>query len=90
MVIEGGGFIGGATDEVTLVELVAEFVPDNGGNNVSIDTILVPEFVDGRVVRYVMNEDDDLGRLLDMRYQRGTVTGQVKPIAVVQKRRLRR
>jgi hypothetical protein len=78
--IEGGGFVGGATDQVTLLHLVGELAPAESDEPILIDTLLVPEFVSGRSVRYVMNEDDDLGEVLGLRGAGGRLTGQVSPI----------
>jgi hypothetical protein len=81
MEVQGGGFVGGALDQVTLLHLVGEYQPERGDTTpVPIDTVLVPEFVSGRAVRYVMNEDDDLGSILDLRGGTGSLTGTVTPI----------
>jgi hypothetical protein len=78
--VEGGGFVGGAPDQVTLLHMVGSYQPDGGGPALAIDTFLVPEFVAGRVVRYVLNEDDDLGQALDLRGGSGELSGTVTPI----------
>jgi hypothetical protein len=80
LVVEGAGFVGGAADQVTLLHLVGELTPDGSDEPVAIDTVLVPEFVSGRSVRYVMNEDDDLGALLPLRGEGGRLAGEVSPI----------
>ncbi|HEU5056598.1 MAG TPA: hypothetical protein VFU21_08725 [Kofleriaceae bacterium] len=80
VLVEGGGFVGGAPDQVTLLHLVGSYQPDGGGLATAIDTFLVPEFVAGRVVRYVLNEDDDLGQALDLRGGSGELSGTVTPI----------
>ena len=80
MEVQGGGFVGGAADQVTLLHMVGTYEPDSGTEPVAVDTVLVPEFVSGRSVRYVMNEDDDLGSVLDLRGGTGTLTGNVTPI----------
>ena len=77
--VEGGGFVGGAADQVTLLHLVGSYQPDGGGSPIAIDTTLVPEFVAGRVVRYVLNEDDDLGQAIDLRGGAGELSGTVTP-----------
>jgi hypothetical protein len=79
MDVEGGGFVGGTADQVTLLHLVGSYQSDDGGAAIAIDTTLVPEFVAGRVVRYVVNEDDDLGRALDLRTGSGQLTGTITP-----------
>lgn len=74
--IEGDGFVGAALDEVTLLHLAGDFlpaVPDAAPVPVSLD--LVPQFVDGEHVRYVLDEADALGRALDLRTVTGTFYG---------------
>ncbi len=78
--VEGGGFVGGAPDQVTLLHLVGSYQPDGGGAATAIDTFLVPEFVAGRVVRYVVNEDDDLGQAIDLRGGSGELGGTITPV----------
>ena len=82
--VAGGGFVGGADGQVTLLHVVGQFVSDGGDGGaadpVDIDTVLVPEFERGRAVRYVINEDDDLGRAINLRSGTGTLSGQVTPI----------
>ncbi len=77
--VEGGGFVGGDQGGVTLIELTGSFTPDGGGP-MDVSLTLVPEFVEGRLVRYVLNEDDSLGQSLDLRRITGTFTGQVVPV----------
>jgi hypothetical protein len=43
--------------------------------------VLIPEFVEGRLVRYVLNTDDELGMALDLYKDTGKFTGTVTPIA---------
>src|SRR5262249_2087394 len=45
-----------------------------------LDLELVPEFVSGPVVRYVLSETDPLGKLIDLRKQSGIIQGTVQPI----------
>jgi hypothetical protein len=78
--VEGGGFVGGAPDQVTLLHLVGTYQEERGGGLIDIDTFLVPEFVAGSTVRYVLNEDDDLGQALDLRGGSGQLSGTVTPI----------
>jgi hypothetical protein len=77
--VEGGGFVGGEQGGVTLIELTGTFTPDGGGP-MDVTLTLVPEFVEGRLVRYVLNEDDSLGQALDLRRVTGSFTGEVTPI----------
>ena len=41
---------------------------------------LIPEFVEGRLVRYVINTDDALGHALDLRKDTGHFSGTITPI----------
>lgn len=77
--VEGGGFVGGEQGGATLLELTGTFTPDGGGP-MDVSLTLVPEFVEGRLVRYVVNEDDSLGHALDLRRITGTFDGQVTPV----------
>jgi hypothetical protein len=77
--IEGGGFVGGSADQVTLLNLIGQYTRDGTDTPIDIDTILVPEFVSGSLVRYVLNEDDDLGQL-GLRESTGSFSGTVTPI----------
>lgn len=77
--IEGGGFVGGEQGGFTLIEMDGTFVPD-GGDGVPVSLTLVPEWVEGRLVRYVLNEDDALGTSIDLRRVTGTFTGSLTPV----------
>ncbi len=79
--ISGGGFVGEAADEVTLLHLVGNFTPDGGGTAAPVDLTLVPHFSAGTRLRYVLDEADALGRLIDLRRVSGRFVGQVTPIA---------
>lgn len=74
----GGGFLGDDAGS-TVLQLVGEYTPEGSTEAVPIDVVLVPEFVEGREVRYLVNEDDALGQLFDVRYASGTFTGEVRP-----------
>ena len=78
--IAGGGFVGGRGDQVTLLHLTGELLKADAPGPISIDTVLVPEFVSGTSVRYVMNEDDDLGQVLGLRAGSGHFDGVITPI----------
>jgi len=78
--VEGGGFVGGADDQVTLLHMVGQYMHEDAPGPVDIDTVLVPEFASGRSIRYVMNEDDDLGQVLALRSGAGTFAGLITPI----------
>jgi hypothetical protein len=77
--VRGGGFVGGETGAGTDLELSGTF-NKQGGNPFPVTMYLVPEFVEGRLVRYVLNTDDELGQALDLRTETGTFTGTVTPI----------
>ncbi|HET6585478.1 MAG TPA: hypothetical protein VFG69_18595, partial [Nannocystaceae bacterium] len=76
--ITGGGFVG-AGDGDTLLGFTGTFVSDATGDGIDVDEVLLPEFVDGHTVRYVVSEDDALGQVIDVRYESGTFTGTLTP-----------
>jgi len=76
--IDGGGFIGG-DEGLTLLRFEGEYTLDATGTSVPVDLELIPEFVDGTLVRYVINEDDGLGTAIDVRTQTGEFAGMVTP-----------
>jgi len=77
--VHGGGFVGGETGALTELELAGTF-NKTGMNPAPVTMYLIPEFVDGRLVRYVLNTDDELGTSLDLRTETGLFTGQITPI----------
>lgn len=77
--VRGGGFVGGEPGALTEVEIVGTFAR-TGGPSVPVSLTLIPEFVEGRLVRYVVNTDDALGQALDLRTQTGTFTGTARPV----------
>jgi hypothetical protein len=77
--IHGGGFVGGEAGAVTELEMTGTF-NKTGGNPAPAQMNLIPEFVEGRLVRYVINTDDALGHALDLRVDTGHFTGTVTPI----------
>ena len=77
--IDGGGFVGGDQGGVTLIELDGQFT-QTGGDAVPVTLTLVPEWVEGGLVRYVLNEDDELGHAIDLRRVTGTFSGTVAPV----------
>jgi hypothetical protein len=79
VIVEGGGFVGGEQGGATLLELSGTFSPA-GGDPIDLDLTLVPEWVEGRLVRYVLNEDDALGTQINLRRVTGTFTGEVTPV----------
>lgn len=79
LVVTGGGFVGGADDEFTVLHLTGEFTPADGKSR-ALDLQLVPEFVAGPELRYVLGEDDPLGAAISLRTESGSLRGMVKPI----------
>ena len=77
--VHGGGFVGGEPGALTQLELAGTFTK-TGGSPVHVDMTLIPEFVEGRLVRYVINTDDALGHALDLRQDTGHFAGTVTPI----------
>src|SRR5262249_46498473 len=69
--IDGGGFVGpadaGDTTSYTVLALDGSFSYDDDPTEYPVAIDLVPEFVSGPLVRYVVNEDDALGKSLDLR-----------------------
>lgn len=80
--IEGGGFLGGEDLGLTLIELTGTFYPDGAEIAVPIEPplVLVPEFVSGRLIRYALNEDDELADRIDLRRVTGRFEGEVNVI----------
>lgn len=78
VVLDGAGFVGAGEGD-TLLHFSGTFAPDATGTAVPVDVVLLPEFVDGHTVRYVINEDDAIGQLLDVRFESGTFAGTFTP-----------
>ncbi|NVB78831.1 MAG: hypothetical protein HOV81_10585 [Kofleriaceae bacterium] len=77
--VHGGGFVGGDPGALTELELTGTF-NKTGMSPAPITMNLIPEFVEGRLVRYVLNTDDELGTSLDLRTETGKFTGRITPI----------
>jgi hypothetical protein len=75
---DGGGFAGGAPDEATLLALTGSFTPRGGGAALPLDLQLVLGFVSGPEVRYVLDETDPLGQVIDLRKSAGTISGKAQ------------
>ncbi|MGC6417618.1 MAG: hypothetical protein ACON3Z_10885 [Bradymonadia bacterium] len=71
----GSGFVGAGLDEVTEITVNGVFEPDRGGPPTAMRLNLVGEFSSSGLVRYVLNEDDELGRLVDLRKESGRIVG---------------
>lgn len=78
--VTGAGFVGGAAGSVTAIRLVGTFVNSADAASRSVDLILLPRFLTGDRLRYVLDEVDQLGQALDLRSAAGTFTGSVQPI----------
>ena len=78
--IAGAGFVGGSPGASTLIQLSGTYTPQGAPGGVPVDLLLVPEYIHGRLVRYVVNEDDSLGQALDLRRDTGTFVGNLTPI----------
>ena len=77
--VHGGGFVGGEPAAYTELELNGTF-NKTGGNPFPAQMYLLPEFVEGKLVRYVINTDDALGHSMDLRTETGHFSGTVTPI----------
>ena len=77
--VHGGGFVGGEAGALTVIEISGQFTK-TGAQPVTVTMQLVPEFVEGRLVRYVLNTDDALGHALDLRKDTGSFSGTATPI----------
>ncbi|MCP4446219.1 MAG: hypothetical protein GY811_12875 [Myxococcales bacterium] len=77
----GGGFVS-ATDGDgsggTELFLEGVFTPSGADSGTAVDLLLLPEVLEGRTIRYVMNEDDALGRAIDLRLVTGHFEGTVR------------
>jgi hypothetical protein len=77
--VRGGGFVGGEPSALTQLELAGTFTK-TGGSPAQILLDLIPEFVAGAAIRYVINEDDSLGHALDLRKDTGHFSGTITPV----------
>ena len=55
-------------------------LPSDGTSARSLDVQLIPQFFGGPQVRYVLDESDALGNVIQLRKETGTITGTVAPI----------
>lgn len=85
--ITGGGFVGkskdidDATPATTRIQLAGTFTPTGAPQGNPVNLELVTEFVNGKLIRYVLNEEDSLGQAADLRTVTGEFKGTAKPIA---------
>jgi hypothetical protein len=83
--IRGGGFVGVGPDDpdqtslFTEIELSGTFTPEGAGA-MPVNLVLIPEFVSGPMVRYVVSEDDELGTRVDLRAIAGSFDGMIRPV----------
>ncbi len=77
--VHGGGFVGGEPGALTELDLTGTF-SKTGMNPAPVSMTLIPEFVEGKLVRYIVNTDDELGQALDLRQDTGQFTGTITPI----------
>ena len=75
----GGGFVGGASDELTLLRVEGTFQPENGGATQPVSITLVPDFQGGQTARYVLDATDALGQIVDLRQGAGRLDATVTP-----------
>jgi hypothetical protein len=78
--VVGGGFVGGQAGASTELRLVGTFRPTGAPTGNPVDLILIPEYVAGERLRYVVSTDDALGQAIDLRTVTGTFTGTIRPI----------
>lgn len=78
--VEGGGFVGNeGPGDGTEIRLQGTFTLTGTTQGAPVDLVLIPEFVAGRMVRYVLSEDDALGNAIDLRQDTGTFVGTATP-----------
>lgn len=84
--VEGGGFVGGEDGLTTLV-FEGAFTPDAADLDIEVPRLeVVPRFVSGSRVRYVVDEEDVLGQALEplggIRYASGTFEGTMTALTL--------
>jgi hypothetical protein len=85
--LQGGGFLGkwpnveDPTPQTTTLKLVGNFTPTGAPSGVPVDLELVTQFVSGNLVRYVLNEEDSLGQIADLRSLTGSFQGTATPVS---------
>lgn len=90
--LEGGGFVGVSEDDegseegspLTKLRLRGVFTSVDGKKEVRFDdadgVLIIPTFVSGNLVRYVLDEQDAVGKLIDLRKLSGKFEGTFLPI----------
>ncbi len=81
--VGGSGFVGitpsDSTTALTTIILDGTFTPEGQSTGTPVILSLIPEFVSGQLVRYVVNEEDQLGQALDLRKEAGQFAGVARP-----------
>ncbi|MEM9488263.1 MAG: hypothetical protein AAGC55_03905, partial [Myxococcota bacterium] len=81
VIVEGGGFVGQVPGATTTLRVSGEFTRTGEQVGAPVpELILVPEFVAGDQVRYVLSEDDTLGQSVNLRQETGSFIGTMTPI----------
>ncbi|MEX1368887.1 MAG: hypothetical protein AB1Z98_37525 [Nannocystaceae bacterium] len=81
--VAGAGFVSRDDGGLTTLVFDGSYLPESGGEVEVPPLQLIPEYVDGRRLRYVVNEDpqDALAQALgDVRMASGLFVGQVHPV----------
>ena len=79
VVMEGAGLVGASDDAGTEVFFSGIFSPDDGSSQRSIDLILVPSYSAHDRLNYVLDEQDTLGQVVDLRTESGSMIGTFSP-----------
>ena len=75
--IQGAGFVGG-TSGSTAVDLSGSFTPAGAGAR-SVTINLVPAYVSGKLVRYVLEREQGMGATIKLTSERGLLQGSWTP-----------
>ncbi|MGE0548225.1 MAG: hypothetical protein AB7O24_20845 [Kofleriaceae bacterium] len=80
--VRGGGFIGGEPQAATELELKGNLTvnSESGTTTNPVTLRLLPDYVEGRLIRYVLNTQDNLGEAVDLRDQTGKFVGTATPL----------
>jgi hypothetical protein len=91
--LRGGGFVGPEspddTTSYTMIELEGKFTPEGQSQSGPVSLSVLPLSAAGALARYVINEDDALGRAIDLRKSAGTFDGTVRPVVHYQDQTVR-
>lgn len=75
----GAGFVGGGEGESTEIFVQGSFQPDGGGAARAVDLLLISTFESGERVRYVLEEQDGVGELVNLRAESGILSATFTP-----------